>query len=160
MRCSLVQPGYTNSSPSRTMSPSRAPWNQKQTPRHQSFPKWEWCGALIFGTECYRLLCPRTNFLTLRFFSPRACVRGAFGFAVFAFLRSVRFAFLRSTLFSIVLVFAMNLRSFCFDGPPYRRFGAAGRTRKSEAECRCAMPSAVARTSQPAFSCRVLGIVP
>jgi hypothetical protein len=52
----------------------------------------------------YRLLWPRDAFLTLALFSPRAPVRGAFGAA---FLRAARFTFLRSSLFVMLLVFAM-----------------------------------------------------
>jgi hypothetical protein len=51
----------------------------------------------------YRFEVPRAIFLTLRFALPRAPVRFAFGAA---FLRAVRFAFLRSS-FESELVFAM-----------------------------------------------------
>ncbi len=63
-------------------------------------------GAVFFsGAAAYRFDWPRAIFFILRFFSPRAWVRGAFGLAVFAFLRAARFSFLRSALFSIFVVF-------------------------------------------------------
>jgi len=55
----------------------------------------------------YRLAAPRTIFLTLRFFDPRAYSRGFSGFSAFTFFRDVRFAFLRSSLVSF-FVFAMS----------------------------------------------------
>jgi hypothetical protein len=55
----------------------------------------------------YRFAVPRTIFFTLRFAEPRAYSRGLSGLSVFFFLRTARFAFLRSTLVSF-FVFAMN----------------------------------------------------
>jgi hypothetical protein len=52
----------------------------------------------------YRFDWPRDAFLTLALFSPRAPVRGALGGAA---LRAARFTFLRSSLVSRDLVFAM-----------------------------------------------------
>jgi len=51
----------------------------------------------------YRFAVPRTIFFTMRFVDPRGVVRFAFGAA---FLRAVRFAFLRSSLLS-AFVFAI-----------------------------------------------------
>jgi hypothetical protein len=55
----------------------------------------------------YRFAAPRTSFFTLRFADPRAYSRGLSGLSVFFFLRTVRLAFLRSSLVN-ALVFAMN----------------------------------------------------
>src|SRR5208282_5272503 len=52
----------------------------------------------------YRLAAPRTIFFTLRFFEPRAYSRGFNGFSAFTFLRDVRFAFLRSSLLSFLVL--------------------------------------------------------
>ena len=54
----------------------------------------------------YRLLCPRTIFLTFFLAEPRAWVRFAFGAA---FLRAARFAFLRSSAESFDVFAMMNL---------------------------------------------------
>lgn len=51
----------------------------------------------------YRLLWPRTIFLTLCFWEPRGVVRLALGAA---FLRAVRFSFFRSSLSAILVVLA------------------------------------------------------
>jgi hypothetical protein len=50
------------------------------------------------------LLVPRTSFLTFFLLDPRGVVRFAFGAA---FLRAARFTFLRSSVLSIFLVFAI-----------------------------------------------------
>ena len=55
----------------------------------------------------YRFAVPRTSFFTLRFAEPRAYSRGLSGLSVLRFLRTVRLAFLRSSLLS-ALVFAMS----------------------------------------------------
>jgi hypothetical protein len=64
-------------------------------------------------TAAYRLDVPRTSFFTLRLAEPRGTVR--FGLGV-AFLRAVRFAFLRSSLLSD-FVFANSI-------PFWEDFGA------------------------------------
>src|SRR5437588_12378043 len=46
----------------------------------------------------YRFAVPRANFLTLRFFEPRAYSRLASGFSALRFLRAARFDFFRSSL--------------------------------------------------------------
>lgn len=55
----------------------------------------------------YRFRCPFTSFFTFFFMEPRATpdARFARGLAVSAFLRAVRFSFLRSTLSVTVFVF-------------------------------------------------------
>jgi hypothetical protein len=57
------------------------------------------------GRGNYRLLCPRTSFRTFFLFEPRGVVRFALGAA---FLRAVRFTFLRSAVSSIDFVFAIE----------------------------------------------------
>jgi hypothetical protein len=57
----------------------------------------------------YRFDCPRTIFLIFFLFAPRGVVRLPLGAA---FLRAVRFTFLRSALSSIFLVFATEKSSF------------------------------------------------
>ena len=61
------------------------------------------------GAACYRFAVPRTIFFTLRLAEPRGTVRFALGAA---FLRAVRFTFLRSSLLSD-FVFAMKFQSSC-----------------------------------------------
>jgi hypothetical protein len=58
----------------------------------------------LFSNMPYRFAWPRAIFFTLRFAEPRGTVRLAFGAA---FFRAARFAFLRSSLLSF-LVLAMN----------------------------------------------------
>ena len=68
----------------------------------------------------YRLLWPRTIFLTFFLSDPRGVVRLALGAA---FLRAARFSFFRSALSAIFLVSA-TVTSFdwvCFTIPPERR---------------------------------------
>ena len=57
----------------------------------------------ITGPAAYRLETPRASFLSFFLFSPRAPVRFALGAA---FLRAVRFSFLRSSLSSTLVVSA------------------------------------------------------
>src|SRR6266705_1012713 len=59
------------------------------------------------NAACYRFAVPRASFFTLRFAEPRAYSRGFNGFSAFFFFRTARFAFLRSSLLSL-LVFAMS----------------------------------------------------
>ena len=77
----------------------------------------EWDARMICNAYCdctieliaegwkllYRFDWPRTNFFTFFFCEPRGVVRLALGAA---FFRAVRFAFFRSSLSSIFLVFA------------------------------------------------------
>jgi hypothetical protein len=58
-----------------------------------------------FSSSFYRLLWPRTSFFTFFFCDPRGTVRFALGAA---FLRAARLTFLRSSLLSIVFVFAIE----------------------------------------------------
>jgi len=57
------------------------------------------------SVDIYRLLWPRTSFLTFFFLEPRGSVRFALGAA---FLRAARFSFLRSCVSSIFVVFAIT----------------------------------------------------
>jgi hypothetical protein len=59
--------------------------------------------ADLYCLDTYRFDTPRANFLTFFFFSPRGPVRFALGAA---FLRAVRFSFLRSSLSSTLVVSA------------------------------------------------------
>lgn len=62
------------------------------------------------GTAVYRLLWPRVSFFIFFLFDPRGVVRAALGAA---FLRAVRFTFLRSALSSIDFVFAILVLISC-----------------------------------------------
>ena len=63
------------------------------------------------GMGAYRFDWPRANFLTFRLFDPRGVVRLALGAA---FLRAARFSFLRSSLSSILVVFATCNLFHCY----------------------------------------------
>src|SRR6185437_10639360 len=93
------------------------------------------------GVYAYRLLWPRTNFLTFFLLEPRGVVRAALGAA---FLRAVRFTFLRSALSSIDFVFAIGFLILISCG--------AGR--------RLSRAAQAGRIFPPAFSLRTLKIVP
>jgi hypothetical protein len=106
------------------MSLPRANVARAICPRHRQFVRHDYLFAV-----------PRTSFLTLRFFEPRAYSRLASGFSVLRFLRAARFDFLRSSLLRVAVL--------------------AIRPRVLKIK-----PAPVERTFLPASSIRSEGIVP
>ena len=60
----------------------------------------------------YRFVWPRAIFFTLRLADPRGTVRFPSGFSAFFFLRDARFAFLRSSLLSLLVSAMSSVFSF------------------------------------------------
>jgi len=72
--------------------------------RRLTHPSRPWKGGTSKCQIAYRFACPRAIFFTFAFFDPRAYSRGFKGCSSLRFFRADRFAFLRSSLLSVVVL--------------------------------------------------------